>query len=114
MFCRHFKVKEDTVYASEGGVVELKVYVTGNPQPDVYWRKGTNRDIDTRQGKYIIVDDSSLKVSNVLSLYKNRLKTIMNFAFLKLKLPFVGKLIFLVKRKIKKLVNKLKTIKCRG
>ena len=65
------------MYASEGGVVELKVYVTGNPQPDVYWRKGTNRDIDTRQGKYIIVDDSSLKVSNVLSLYKNRLKTII-------------------------------------
>ena len=60
------------MYASEGGVVELKVYVTGNPQPDVYWRKGTNRDIDTRQGKYIIVDDSSLKVSNVLSMYKKR------------------------------------------
>ena len=77
MFCRHFKVKEDTVYASEGGVVELKVYVTGNPKPDVYWRKGTNRDIDTRQGKYIIVDDSSLKVSNVLSMYKNCLKTIL-------------------------------------
>ena len=77
MFCRHFKVKEDTVYASEGGVVELKVYVTGNPQPDVYWRKGTNRDIDTRQGKYIIVDDSSLKVSNVLSMYKNRSKTLL-------------------------------------
>ena len=77
MFGRHFKVKEDTVYASEGGVVELKVYVTGNPQPDVYWRKGTNRDIDTRQGKYIIVDDSSLKVSNVLSMYKNCLKTII-------------------------------------
>ena len=64
------------MYASEGGVVELKVYVTGNPQPDVYWRKGTNRDIDTRQGKYIIVDDSSLKVSNVLSMYKNRLRTL--------------------------------------
>ena len=76
MFCRHFKVKEDTVYASEGGVVELKVYVTGNPQPDVYWRKGTNRDIDTRQGKYIIVDDSSLKVGNILSMYKNCSKTI--------------------------------------
>ena len=57
------------MYASEGGVVELKVYVTGNPQPDVYWRKGTNRDIDTRQGKYIIVDDSSLKVRNVLTMY---------------------------------------------
>ena len=57
------------MYASEGGVVELKVYVTGNPQPDVYWRKGTNRDIDTRQGKYIIVDDSSLKVRNVLIMY---------------------------------------------
>ena len=65
------------MYASEGGVVELKVYVTGNPQPDVYWRKGTNRDIDTRQGKYIIVDDSSLKVSNVLSMYKNRLKSLI-------------------------------------
>ena len=62
------------MYASEGGVVELKVYVTGNPQPDVYWRKGTNRDIDTRQGKYIIVDDSSLKVSNVLTMYTNQLQ----------------------------------------
>ena len=65
------------MYASEGGVVELKVYVTGNPQPDVYWRKGTNRDIDTRQGKYIIVDDSSLKVGNILSMYKNCSKTIL-------------------------------------
>ena len=63
------------MYASEGGVIELKVYVTGNPQPDVYWRKGTNRDIDTRQGKYIIVDDSSLKVSNVLTMYTNQLRT---------------------------------------
>lgn len=62
------------MYASEGGVVELKVYVTGNPQPDVYWRKGTNRDIDTRQGKYIIVDDSSLKVRNVLTKYPNQLQ----------------------------------------
>ena len=61
------------MYASEGGVVELKVYVTGNPQPDVYWRKGTNRDIDTRQGKYIIVDDSSLKVRKVLTMYTNQL-----------------------------------------
>ena len=69
------------MYASEGGVVELKVYVTGNPQPDVYWRKGTNRDIDTRQGKYIIVDDSSLKVGNILSMYMNCLKTIMNFVY---------------------------------
>ena len=62
------------MYASEGGVVELKVYVTGNPQPDVYWRKGTNRDIDTRQGKYIIVDDSSLKVRNVFTMYPNQLQ----------------------------------------
>ena len=61
------------MYASEGGVVELKVYVTGNPQPDVYWRKGTNRDIDTRQGKYIIVDDSSLKVRNVFTMYTNHI-----------------------------------------
>ena len=55
-------MKEDTVRAGEGGVVELKVYVTGSPTPDVYWRKGRSDDIDTRQGKYIIVDDSSLMV----------------------------------------------------
>ena len=55
-------MKEDTVRAGEGGVIELKVYVTGSPTPDVYWRKGRSDDIDTRQGKYIIVDDSSLMV----------------------------------------------------
>ena len=38
------------------------MYVTGSPTPDVYWRKGRSDDIDTRQGKYIIVDDSSLMV----------------------------------------------------
>ena len=62
----HFKVKEDTVRAGEGGTVELKVYVTGSPTPDVYWRKGRSDDIDTRQGKYIIVDDSSLMVQQIL------------------------------------------------
>ena len=61
-----FKVKEDTVRAGEGGTVELKVYVTGRPTPDVYWRKGRSDDIDTRQGKYIIVDDSSLMVVQIL------------------------------------------------
>ena len=53
------------MHAGEGGVVVLKVYVTGSPTPDVYWRKGRSDDIDTRQGKYIIVDDSSLTVLKI-------------------------------------------------
>ena len=57
-----FQVKDDIVTVGEGGVALLNVYATGNPIPDVYWRKGASRDIDTRKGKYILVDDSSLKV----------------------------------------------------
>ena len=64
-------MKEDTVHAGEGGVVVLKVYVTGNPTPDVYWRKGRSDDIDTRQGKYIIVDDSSLTVLKLKQAFLN-------------------------------------------
>ena len=48
---------------TEGAVVELRVRVTGNPRPDVYWRKGPVRDIDTSKGRFRIKDDGSLQVS---------------------------------------------------
>ena len=62
-------MKDDIVTVGEGGVALLNVYATGNPIPDVYWRKGASRDIDTRKGKYILVDDSSLKVLTKIYRY---------------------------------------------
>jgi hypothetical protein len=39
----------------------LNVFVSGNPTPDVYWRKG-KKDI-TNVGKYRIVEGGHLQVS---------------------------------------------------
>jgi hypothetical protein len=48
------------VIATEGALAILTVYVTGNPSPDVYWRKG-KKDI-TNVGKYRIVEGGNLQV----------------------------------------------------
>eukprot|EP00094_Tigriopus_californicus_P005670 TCALIF_05465-PA protein Name:"Similar to Ppn Papilin (Drosophila melanogaster)" AED:0.16 eAED:0.17 QI:0/0/0/0.82/0.81/0.82/34/0/2463 len=57
-------VSQPTVVANEGSLAELSVYVIGNPNPDVYWRKG-RRDIDTTQGKFRIVKGGSLQIVGV-------------------------------------------------
>ncbi len=54
---------------NEGSVATLTVYVEGNPHPDVYWRKG-RRDIDTRRGKYAIIDGSTLQVNKKVDLIR--------------------------------------------
>ena len=33
------RVSKKMIVASEGSVTTLRVYVTGSPRPDVYWRK---------------------------------------------------------------------------
>ena len=50
--------------ANEGGLTSLNVYASGNPQPDVYWRKGRG-DIDTRESRFRILPDGSLQVMPV-------------------------------------------------
>lgn len=47
--------------ANEGSLATLTVYVSGTPTPDVYWRKG-RRDVDTRRGKFRIIDGATLQV----------------------------------------------------
>ena len=58
------QVQNTKVKADEGNVATLRVYVSGDPIPDVYWRKN-RRDLDTRVGKYKIIDGGSLQVSTV-------------------------------------------------
>ena len=53
--------------ANEGGLTTLGVYVSGNPMPDVYWRKG-RADIDTRESRFRILAGGSLQVSSVLEI----------------------------------------------
>ena len=49
---------------TEGALAILIVYVSGNPSPDVYWRKG-KKDI-TNVGKYRIVEGGNLQVSHFI------------------------------------------------
>ena len=49
----------------------LRVYVSGDPMPDVYWRKNS-RDLDTRVGKYKIIDGGSLQVRITVAAEKGR------------------------------------------
>ena len=59
-----YQVERPSFVGVEGSVVELRVTVTGNPPPDVYWRKGPVRDIDTTRGRFRILGDGSLQVSS--------------------------------------------------
>lgn len=58
----HAQVLRPSVAGSEGDVVVLTVYVSGNPTPDVYWRKGPVDDIDTSKGKFRLINGGSLQV----------------------------------------------------
>ena len=52
-----------TIVASEGSVATLSVQISGNPYPDVYWKKG-NRDIDPRRmQKYYVLSRGNLQVN---------------------------------------------------
>ena len=55
------RLDKPNVVTQEGNIATLAVYVSGYPQPDVYWRKG-RRDIDVRKGKYKTLSDGSLQV----------------------------------------------------
>jgi hypothetical protein len=57
------------VIATEGALAILTVYVTGNPSPDVYWRKG-KKDI-TNVGKYRIVEGGNLQVRLNLAIVQS-------------------------------------------
>ena len=56
------RLDKPNVVTQEGNIATLAVYVSGYPQPDVYWRKG-RRDIDVRKGKYKTLSDGSLQVN---------------------------------------------------
>ena len=62
IFLGLYQVQRPSFVGVEGSVVELRVTVTGNPPPDVYWRKGPVRDIDTTRGRFRILRDGSLQV----------------------------------------------------
>ena len=53
--------------ATEGALAVLTVYVSGNPVPDVYWRKG-KKDI-TNIGKFRIIEGGHLQVCNINSQF---------------------------------------------
>ena len=58
------QVRRPSVVAKEGDVAELRVRVSGSPKPDVYWRDRRDRDIDTTKGRFKLLDDGSLQVSD--------------------------------------------------
>ena len=49
------------VRGREGGLATLTVYVSGQPPPDVYWRKD-RRDVDTLAGRFRVIDGGTLQV----------------------------------------------------
>jgi Immunoglobulin I-set domain len=55
------QVQQPTVIATEGALAVLTVFVSGNPIPDVYWRKG-KKDI-TNVGKFRIIEGGHLQVT---------------------------------------------------
>jgi hypothetical protein len=60
------EVVEPLVIVSEGDIARLPVQVSGNPKPDVYWRKGRN-NIDTTRGKFRIIGSGTLQIVGVRS-----------------------------------------------
>ena len=77
------QVERPSFVGVEGSVVELRVTVTGNPPPDVYWRKGPVRDIDTTRGRFRILGDGSLQVRSNLSSHCFASHEMINFSLSK-------------------------------
>ena len=59
------RVSKPMIVVSEGSVATLRVYVTGSPRPDVYWRKRGQPYLDTRVGKYQVIRGGSLQVYSI-------------------------------------------------
>ena len=55
------QARKKRVRSREGGLATLTVYVSGEPQPDVYWRKD-RRDVDTLTGRFRVIDGGTLQV----------------------------------------------------
>lgn len=58
------EVVNPTIIVNEGDMATLAVRVQGNPQPDVYWRKGP-RNVDTLRGRFRVVEGGSLQIVGV-------------------------------------------------
>jgi len=58
------EVIETPVVVPEGDIATLAIRVSGNPRPDVYWRKGQDT-VPTGEGKYRMVDGGSLQIVGV-------------------------------------------------
>ena len=57
------QARKKRVRTREGGLATLTVYVSGAPQPDVYWRKD-RRDVDTLTGRFRVIDGGTLQVGS--------------------------------------------------
>ena len=68
-FLAPWQAMRKRVRGREGGLATLTVYVSGQPPPDVYWRKD-RRDVDTLAGRFRVIDGGTLQVGESLwSLY---------------------------------------------
>ena len=63
IFYVNFLCCSPRVITKEGNVATLRVYISGNPIPDVYWRKN-RRDL-SKDGKYKIIDGGTLQIIGV-------------------------------------------------
>ena len=60
-FLAPWQAMRKRVRGREGGLATLTVYVSGQPPPDVYWRKD-RRDVDTLAGRFRVIDGGTLQV----------------------------------------------------
>ena len=58
------EVVNSPVIVPEGDIANLNIRVRGNPQPDVYWRKGRT-NINPRTGRFRILPGGSLQIVGV-------------------------------------------------
>jgi hypothetical protein len=58
------EVVQTPVIVPEGDIATLAIRVSGNPTPDVYWRKGRHT-VPTGEGKFRLVDGGSLQIVGV-------------------------------------------------
>ncbi len=56
---------QPTVHANEGALATLRVYVSGDPRPDVRWQRG-RRDVDTTgSSRFRLLDGATLQIVGV-------------------------------------------------